>query len=83
MRNEKKSLELFELYLELPIRKVDLNRFLWREVLEKAYVNQTTVYDTAYHVLAISLGWKFLTRDLKYAQKAEKLGFLEVWSEEV
>ena len=78
IRDEEKALELARLYEELPIRKVGLSQRLWEEVMSLAYEQGTTVYDTAYHVLALSLGWKFLTRDKKYANRAKGVGEVEV-----
>ena len=55
--------------------------FLYGQLLDSALkisleVNDS-VYDAAYHALAISLDATFITLDRKYYKKASRLGFIE------
>ncbi len=48
-------------------------------IMELSYRLGTTVYDTAYHYIAIMYEGIFITCDRNYYKKASKLGCIELW----
>ena len=64
-------------FFELPIKKVNLNKGQIQEVVNISATNETTVYDTSYHFLAISMDGVFVTCDRDYFQKSKHLGYIE------
>lgn len=66
--------EIFVRFSLLPIEFFSLDLKQTQQVLSMAYVLGTTVYDTAYHLLAKLLGGEFYTCDSEYFQKAQKKG---------
>ena len=77
---KEKSLDVWNDFVSLPIKKYVLTKKEFAEVIRHSYLNNTTVYDTSYHLLAISKGAKFLTCDSEYFKKAESLGSIELFS---
>lgn len=69
---------IFKKYLQLPITKISLSPQLKSKALKLAYKNKATVYDTAYHILAISRNAIFLTCDQDYYKKAHHLGSIKL-----
>lgn len=65
-------------YFDLPITHPKLSEDVTRLSLHHSYQNQTTIYDTAYHILAISLDATFITCDRKYFQKAKHLKHIKL-----
>jgi predicted nucleic acid-binding protein len=68
----------FQVFLKLPIKYLALSKSQYKQILEFSYELGTTVYDTSYHILAISKGAIFLTCDSKYFKKAKGLGSVEL-----
>lgn len=60
-------------FVKLPIKLNSLSNDLLIQAADYAYQNRTTVYDTAYHLLAISRNSILLTGDKQYFQAAKKL----------
>ncbi len=79
LENKDLAIKLMILYEQLPIRKLSLSSGLWEEVLKLAYQQKVTVYDASYHVLGLSLGWEFLTRDEKYERRVREIGGVRLW----
>ncbi|MDP1722108.1 MAG: type II toxin-antitoxin system VapC family toxin [Candidatus Gottesmanbacteria bacterium] len=48
-------------------------------IVELSYRLDTTVYDTAYHHMALMQGGVFVTCDKGYFKKASTLGHVELW----
>lgn len=48
-------------------------------IIDLAYRLSTTVYDTAYHYVAILREGTFVTCDKQYFKKASSLGHIECW----
>ena len=71
---------IFHKYLKLPITKTNLSTQQQRKALKLSYKNSTTVYDTAYHVLAVTRNATFLTCDQDYYKKAHHLGHIKLLS---
>jgi len=70
----KKYLDAF---FGLPIKKVGLSAGQIQEIVNMSVINSTTVYDTSYHFLAISMDGVFVTCDRDYFQKSKYLGYIE------
>ncbi len=64
------------LHFPIQIHPLTSNQYL--KILDLSYQNQTTIYDTAYHVLAISRNAIFLTCDQDYYKKAHGLGYIKL-----
>ena len=63
--------------LSLPIKIVGVSDKGFSEIAKMAKENNTTVYDTSYHFLAISMDGIFVTCDRDYFQKSRHLGYIE------
>lgn len=72
------SNEVFQRFLSLPIRYINLSKVQLRKALELSYEYRTTFYDTSYHVLAQIQNAQFLTCDNEYFEKAKELGSIEL-----
>lgn len=78
IKNHPKAGNYLNQYFNLPIKKVRLTIQTLEKILSAAYQNSTTVYDTAYHVLAISRNATFLTCDQDYYKKTKHLGYIKL-----
>ena len=67
-------------FTKLPLKLITLSNQLLLKTVSYAYINKTTVYDTAYHLLAISRNLTLLTCDKQYCSLAGKLGHIELLS---
>jgi predicted nucleic acid-binding protein len=67
-------------FTKLPLKLIALSNQLLFKAVSYAYVNKTTVYDTAYHLLAISRNSILLTCDRQYYSAAGKLGNIQLLS---
>lgn len=67
-------------FLALPITYRKLTNPELLQSTESSYLYKTTVYDSTYHILAISHNAIFLTCDQKYYNQAKKLGHIELYS---
>jgi len=77
-KDEKEAIMTFEDFLKLPINFIDITNLDYKKVIELSYAQNTTVYDTSYHVLAKAMNATFLTCDRDYHKKAKKLGDIEL-----
>lgn len=77
-KNKEEILIIWRRFQKLPIINAELERNFLSSVIILSKKLNTTVYDTAYHYLAMILNGTFLTRDKKYYQKAKKLGNIEL-----
>ena len=68
---------ILEKFINLPIKLVNLTDNLLIQATDYAYQNKTTVYDTAYHLLAISRNSTLLTCDWKYYLAAKQLNHIK------
>ena len=68
---------ILEKFTNLPIKLVNLTDNLLIQATDYAYQNKTTVYDTAYHLLAISRNSNLLTCDRKYYLAAKLLNHIK------
>ncbi|MBI4034945.1 MAG: type II toxin-antitoxin system VapC family toxin [Candidatus Chisholmbacteria bacterium] len=78
LKNQKVAELIFSKYLKLPIQKIPLTSKLSQESLRLSYQNQTTVYNSAYHILALSRDATFLTCDQDYYRKTSHLGSIKL-----
>lgn len=69
-----------DLFSKLPIEFVELSPHLINQASSLSYKCKTSVYDAAYHALAIKLDAIFVTADKKYYNKAKDLGNIELIS---
>lgn len=76
-KNTLKVKEYLDAFFKLPIRRVQLNSGQIQEIVNICVTNNTTVYDTSYHYLAISMDGIFVTCDHDYFQKAKHLGYIK------
>lgn len=67
-------------FLSLPITLRKLTNTELLQSTESSYLYNTTIYDSTYHILAISHNATFLTCDQKYYNHAKKLGHIELYS---
>ncbi|MDP3994932.1 MAG: type II toxin-antitoxin system VapC family toxin [bacterium] len=77
-KDTKEALSTFDDFLSLPINFIDLDGLDYKKVIEISYTQNTTVYDTSYHVLAKAQNAVFLTCDEEYYKKAKSLGDIEL-----
>ena len=63
----------------LPIRIFDFKSNHLSQTLRLAFQLKTTIYDTAYHYVAILLNGTFITCDKDYYSKASHLKHIELW----
>lgn len=68
-------------FMALPINYHQLSDSQLLQTTKSAYAMGTTIYDTAYHILAISHGATFLTCDNKYYKQARKLGDIKLYGQ--
>ena len=73
-KKKEEVLEIWEYFIKLPIARIELEKNFLGSVANLSRKLDTTVYDTAYHYLAMVIEGTFLTRDKKYYQKAKELG---------
>ena len=64
-------------FTKLPLKLITLSNQLLLKTVSYAYINKTTVYDTAYHLLAISRNSTLLTCDKQYWLAAKQLNHIE------
>lgn len=69
--------EILNKFIKLPIKLISLTNDLLVKSVESAFQNKTTVYDTVYHLLAISRNLTLLTCDKKYWLAAKQLQHIE------
>ncbi|MBU2052076.1 type II toxin-antitoxin system VapC family toxin [Patescibacteria group bacterium] len=69
--------EILQRFIKLPIKLLSLTDDLLLKATDFAYENKTTVYDTAYHLLAINRNSTLLTCDRQYWQAAKQLKHIE------
>jgi predicted nucleic acid-binding protein len=67
-----------ERFSQLPIEIVNLPNNAMENVLQSAYENETTIYDTIYHILAIARDATLLTCDKQYWRSAKHLKHIEL-----
>ncbi|MEN8253680.1 MAG: type II toxin-antitoxin system VapC family toxin [Patescibacteria group bacterium] len=72
-----KSLSLFA---KLPIKFIELKPKTINEAAKISYKFKTSVYDAAYHALAIQRSVTFLTADKKYFNKTKELDNIKLIS---
>lgn len=77
-KDSEEALGTFNDFLVLPIEFIDLDEVDYRKTIEISYSQNTTVYDTSYHVLAKAHNATFLTCDYEYYKKAKVLGDIEL-----
>ncbi len=77
-KDEKEAVLTFEDFLLLPIELTEVSLFSYKKIIELSYLQNTTVYDTSYHVLALEQNAIFLTCDGEYYKKAKELGNIEL-----
>ncbi len=70
--------EVFAQFSKLPIEIVPLTAVQVAKSLEISYSCRTTVYDASYHVLAIVRNGLYVTADREYADKAKRLGHIQL-----
>lgn len=75
---EKKMAEQIMAALTLPIKIVKISDKGFSKIARIAKENDTTVYDTSYHFLAISRDGIFVTCDRDYFQKSKHLGYIDL-----
>ena len=63
--------------LSLPIKIIKISDKGFSKIAKMAKENETTVYDTSYHFLAISMDGIFVTCDRDFFQKSNHLGYVE------
>lgn len=78
IKDRKLAGETFRKFSALPIIFFNLKIEHLGKVLELAYRQGTSVYDTSYHFLAKMLMGTFLTCDRKYYEKAKGLKSIEL-----
>lgn len=66
--------------LNLPIDYYQLTSPQLLQATELSYLNNTTIYDTSYHVLAIAHDASFITCDKKYYKQAKGLEHIELYA---
>ena len=76
--DDEKCLKVWKDFVSLPIKTFVLTKGQLNSAIKYSYLHNTTVYDTSYHILAISKEAVFLTCDVKYFQKAKGLGNIEL-----
>ncbi len=76
--DEKQAGDILEIFLTLPIELQNLTDGHYLKALPLSYKLGTSVYDTSYHQLALSLGGTFVTADNKYFTKAKHLKAIEL-----
>lgn len=64
--------------LSLPIKIVKISDKGFSKIAKMAKENETTVYDTSYHFLAISRDGIFVTCDRDYFRKSKHLGYINL-----
>lgn len=74
---EKTNIAINKFY-KLPIIFFKITASQMEKITDVAYQNNTTVYDTSYHILAKTHGATFLTCDKEYYKKAKELGNIEL-----
>lgn len=77
-KDNSEAQSIFNDFLALPINFIELGEVDYKKTIEIAYLQNTTVYDTLYHVLSKIENAIFLTCDEKYYQKAKHLGDIEL-----
>ncbi|MFH0942594.1 MAG: type II toxin-antitoxin system VapC family toxin [Candidatus Beckwithbacteria bacterium] len=75
--NNEAAVIILEKFIKLPIKLISLSNDLLVKATDYAYQNKATVYDTAYHLLAISRNSTLLTCDKQYWQAAKQLNHVE------
>ncbi len=78
VNNVEKAQQALASFKKLPIKLIGLKQHQLYKALEHSDRNQTTVYDTAYHLLAISRKATFVTCDKQYFKKAKHLGYIRL-----
>jgi predicted nucleic acid-binding protein len=68
-----KGEKIFNTIANIPWKMHTLNRGDYLSVIRMAQKQNTSVYDAAYHYVAIYIDGTFLTCDKKYKKKAEKM----------
>lgn len=69
--------EVIVKFMALPIKLYELSNPQLLQTTKLSYTMGTTIYDTAYHLLAIAHHATFLTCDHKYYMQANDLGSIE------
>jgi predicted nucleic acid-binding protein len=75
----RQAIDLLAGLLDLELPTVDPDRALLGEALAIALrLSPVTVYDAAYHALALRVGGTFITADEAYFRRARRLGSIEL-----
>ncbi len=64
--------------LSLPIEIIKISDKGFSKIAKIAKENDTTVYDTSYHFLAITMDGIFITCDRDYFRKSKHLGYINL-----
>ena len=78
LSKESLAQDTFKKITKLPIKIIPVRLLDYSKILSLSYANNTTTYDTAYHVLAISRNATFLTCDQDYYRKAQRLNHIKL-----
>lgn len=78
LKNPQVAQAILEKFVQLPIKIVDLPMNSMENALQLAYENETTIYDTVYHLLAIARNATLLTCDKQYWRSAKHLNHIEL-----
>lgn len=79
VKNPQDAEELLEQTLELcdRFKEFPLSNPAYQKIMDLAIQNSTTVYDTAYHYIALTTKSILYTCDRDYFQKSKHLGYVE------
>lgn len=77
-RDQKITQKLYRLFARLPISRHPFPTKWLEAATALAYQYQTTVYDCAYHYLALELEGTFYTCDRKYFEKSKSAGRIKL-----
>ena len=70
--------QAYRTFLKLPITYLTFTSAQHQKVLSLSYQLNTTVYNTSYHLLAITRKAEFITSDSAYYQKAKSLHHIKL-----
>lgn len=70
--------EFYSIYKSLGIEELEISKDLLLKAALIAKEIDVSVYDSSYHVLALTYNIIFLTADVKYFNKAKRLGNIEL-----
>lgn len=80
LRDPHSLTQVWDAFSKLPIAYQEPDPILLKQVILMSRQYETTVYDTLYHLVALTQEATFITCDARYYRKAEGLGNIELWS---